>query len=147
MLKSASKLETPDLDCFIRRLDTIEADVQRTRDIANAWSRGNVGKLRELYRVRSRDEMLQESCAYVLMTALQEGGTQDATRAKKTLDDAMWHAEQASVQARINWVAAAQKSLEKNRTTFALLPVAELFSPDGHLEKLRVLGYAVEAPL
>ena len=147
MLKSASKLETPDADCFIRRLDTLEADVQRTRDIANAWSRGNVARLREAFRVRSVDEQLQESCAYVLMTALQEGGTPDAARAKKTLTDFMWHAEQASVQAQINWVAQAQKSLEKNRSTFALLSVPDLFRPGGHLEKLRELGYAVESPL
>ncbi len=147
MLKSASKLEAPDADCFIRRLDTMEADVQRTREIANAWSRGNVARLREAFKVRSVDEQLQESCAYVLMTALQEGGTQDGARAKKTLTDFMWHAEQASVQAQINWVAAAQKSLENNRSTFALLPVANLFRPDGHLEKLRALGYSIEAPL
>lgn len=146
MLKSAGKLEAPDADCFIRRLDTLEADVQRTRDIANAWSRGNVAKLRDAFRVRTLDEELQESCAYVLMTALQEGGTPDAVRAKKTLADFMWHAEQASVQAQIDWVAAAQKALEKNSSTFALLPVGTLFRPDGHLEKLRALGYTVEEP-
>jgi hypothetical protein len=147
MLKSASRLETPDAECFIRRLDTLEAEVGRTRDIANAWSRGNVAKLREMFRARPLDEALKESCAYVLMTALQEGESKDAAHARKSLSDAMWHAEQASVQGQINWVAAAQKSLEKNRSTFAVLPTADLFRPDGPLEKLRALGYAVEEPL
>ncbi len=146
MLKSASKIDMPDLDCFIRKLDTLEADIERTRKIANAWSLGHIEELRNLTRASSRDELLQDSCAYVLMTALQNGGTADAAHAKRALDDVFWHAEQASVQAQSNWVAAAQKALEKNRSTFAVLPVGDVFRPDGHIEKLRALGYAVEEP-
>lgn len=147
MLKSASKIQTPDAECFIRRIDTLEADVQSTREIANAWSRGNVEKLREALKVRTLDEELGQNCAYVLMTALQAGGTQDAARAKKALDNFMWHAEQASVQARLDWVAAAQQALQKNRSTFALLPAGDMFRPDGGVERLKALGYSVEAPL
>ena len=150
MLKSASKLDMPDLDCFIRKLDTLESDVERSRDLANAWAQGNVGQLRQLIHVRSREEsreeLLQDSCAFVLMTALEAGGSTDASRAKRTLDNVLWHAEQASVQSQIDWVAAAQKSLQKNPSTFALLSVADVLRSDGPLEKLRALGYSVEAP-
>jgi hypothetical protein len=146
MLKSASKIQVPDADCFIRRLDTLEADVQRTREIANAWSRGNIEKLREALKVRTLDEELGESCAFVLMSALQDGGTQDGIHAKRVLDDFKWHAEQATLQARLNWVAAAQQALQKNRSTFSVLPVGEMLRPDGNLTKLRALGYTVEAP-
>jgi hypothetical protein len=146
MLKSATKLELPDLNCFIRKLDTLEADVERTRELANAWSLGRTEELQKLTRARPRDELLQESCAYVLMTALKDGTTEDAAHAKRAFDDVLWHAEQASAQAQINWVTAAQKALEKNRSTFAVLPVGDVFRPDGHLEKLRALGYAVEEP-
>jgi hypothetical protein len=147
MLKSVSRIQAPDADCFIRRLDTLEADVQRTREIANAWSRGNVEKLRESLKVRTLDEELGESCAYVLMTAIQAGGTQDAARAKKALNDFKWHAEQASAQAEIDWVAAAQQALQKNRSTFSLLSFSAVLRSNGPLEKLRALGYSVEAPL
>jgi flavin-binding protein dodecin len=63
------------------------------------------------------------------------------------LDDILWHAEQSTYQAQLDWLAAAQAAIAKNKTTFAVLGVSEVFSPDGHLEKLRALGYTVEEPL
>jgi hypothetical protein len=80
------------------------------------------------------------------MTAVNEGEGKDAANMKQLLADLEWHAEQASVQAQRNWIAAAEQSLAKNRSTFAVLGVAEVFSPDGHLAKLRELGYTVEEP-
>jgi len=44
-------------------------------------------------------------------------------------------------------VAAAQQALQKNRSTFALLPAGDMFRPDGGVERLKALGYSVEAPL
>jgi len=51
------------------------------------------------------------------------------------------------VQAMQDWVAAARKALEKNRSTFSVLPVDQVFRKDGPVEKLRALGYMVEEPL
>jgi hypothetical protein len=114
--------------------------------LANAWARGDVQTLRSMHRNLPVREAARENCAYSLMVALNENGSADAAHSKQMLDDAMWHVEQASVQAEINWIAAAQASIAKNRSTFAVLPVAEMFRSDGHLEKLRALGYTVEEP-
>jgi len=142
MLKSAQSLALPDLDCFTRALDEVEPEIERVRAMGNAWARGDIAKLRSLNRVRN----LREDCAYALMAAFNEGPSKDAARAKKILADIEWHAEQGAVQAQLNWVAAAQAALEKNRMTFAVLGVSEVFRPDGHIEKLRALGYKVEEP-
>jgi len=146
MLKSAQKLQLPDVECFTAGLDKVEPEVERATQLANAWARGDVQTLRSLHRNQSVKDLAEQGCTNALATALKESGSKDAAHAKKMLDDAMWHVEQASVQAQINWVAAAQKSLEKNTSTFAVLSVGDVFRPDGHLEKLRALGYTVEEP-
>jgi hypothetical protein len=142
LLKSAQKIELPDLPCFIRGLDQVEPDIERVKVLGNAWARGDIAKLRSLHRVRSA----KEECGYELVTAFNEGASADAVRAKKLVADLEWHAEQAEVQALRNWVAAAQTALEKNQVTFAVLQVDDVFRPDGELEKLRALGYTVEEP-
>jgi len=146
ILKSAQKLQLPDAQCFTEHLDKVEPEVERTKQLANAWARGDVQTLRSIHRdVKIRDAV-RESCTYALSAALNEAGSVDADHARKMFDDAMWHIEQASVQAQINWIAAARASIEKNPSTFAVLPVMDVFRPDGHLEKLRALGYTVEEP-
>jgi TraB/PrgY/gumN family len=146
MLKSAQNLQLPDIACFTRNLDQVEPEVERTIQLANAWSRGDIERLRRLHRNRLSKEALQDNCAYGLMTAFNEGGNADAANAKQMMADAQWHAELARVQAMQDWVAAAQVALAKNASTFAVLPVDEMFRPDGPLEKLRTLGYTVEEP-
>jgi len=147
MLKAAQKLELPDVECFTRGLDQIEPEVERVRALANAWARGDIQTLRSLNRNLTLKDALNESCAGALMTALGDGESTDSVHLKKTMADMQWHAELAAVQAQINWVAAAQVALEKNHSTFAVLSVADVFRADGHLAKLRELGYTVEEPL
>jgi flavin-binding protein dodecin len=89
---------------------------------------------------------VEEVCIYTLMSSLNKGDSKGAANAKKMTDDILWHAEQAMYQAQQDWVAAARVALDKNRSTFAVLSLAEIFSPDGHLEKLKELGYTVEEP-
>jgi hypothetical protein len=146
ILKNAQKLQLPDVQCFTDSLGKVEPEVERIRKLANAWARGDIQIMRGLLGSRKLRDALQERCTYALATALNEGASTDAVHAKKMFDDAMWHMEQASVQAQIDWVAAAQKSLERNQSTFAVLPVGDVFRSDGHLEKLRELGYSVEEP-
>lgn len=146
MLKSAQKIGLPDIACFTRDLDKVEADIERVKTLANAWSRGDIAKLRSMNRNVKLRDAVREGCGYELLDALNEGPSDDAAHAKKMMDDALWHVEQASLQAQIDWVAAARAALDRNKSTFAVLSMAEVFSPEGHLEKLRELGYKVEAP-
>ncbi len=146
ILKSAQKLDLPDVECFTQGIDRIESDIERAKTLANAWSRGDTNTLRSLFRNLPLKDAAKESCGFALLTALHDGPSKDAAHAKKMVDDLMWHVEQASLQAQIDWIAAARKAIDKNRTTFAVLSLAEVLSPDGHLAKLRELGYIVEEP-
>ena len=47
---------------------------------------------------------------------------------------------------RAKWLATAEAALQKNRITFATLPVSQLVKPDGYLAALQAKGYLVEAP-
>lgn len=147
ILKSAQKLELPDLECFKTGIDRMESDIQRVKTLANAWSRGDIETMRNLHRNLPLKEAVKEVCGYALMAALNEGASKDAAHAKKMMDDLLWHAEQAMYQAQLDWIAAARKALDRNKTTFAVLNLPEVLSPDGHLAKLRELGYTVEEPL
>ncbi len=144
MLKNAARqLGTPEIDCFKRSLDTLEPGLERAKARANTWARGDIAKLRALHReLQPRDD-----CIYTMIAGFTELDGANAASAKKMLADMEWHAEQAKVQAQRDWVAAAEVALGKNRSTFSVLPVGDVLRPDGHLEKLRTLGYAVEEPL
>jgi hypothetical protein len=144
MLKAAGKVAAPDIECFTRDLDELEPEIERAKARANAWARGDIAKLRELER---RNRKIQDECAYVLIAAVTEGQSADAARMKKLMADAMWHAQWAGVQAQNEWLAAAEEALQKNKSTFAVLGLNDVLSPDGSLEKLRKLGYMVEEPL
>jgi len=49
-------------------------------------------------------------------------------------------------QARAKWIAEAESSLSRHRTTFAVLPMNEVLSPRGLVAVLAAKGYVVEAP-
>jgi hypothetical protein len=150
MMKATREVEAPDLACFTLALGDLEPGIERAKARANAWARGDVGKLREL----QRSWKIQDDCGHVwmaigdrlLFVAVAEGESAEAARVKKLIADYMWHDEWARVQARQEWLAAAQESLAKNRSTFAVLGLDDVLSPEGSLEKLRKLGYTVEDP-
>lgn len=142
MLKGASQVDLPDIDCFTQGVEQLEPEIERMKALANAWGRGDTEGLRRLHRVRQ----LEELCFYSLMAAFNERDSVDAARARKMLADTRWHAEQAAVQQERDWVAAAQAALARNRVTFAVLPMQAVFSESGYLARLRGLGYQVEEP-
>jgi hypothetical protein len=54
---------------------------------------------------------------------------------------------EASAEAYLNWMAAAEKALADNTSTFAVLPMDIVLSPtQSWLSKLEEKGYRVEAP-
>ena len=44
------------------------------------------------------------------------------------------------------WMKAAEAALTNNVSTLTLLPVREMFNPDGYLAKLKAKGYVVVEP-
>jgi hypothetical protein len=115
-----------DLDCFDKTLDHLEGDVGLMRARANAWATGDLDRLRGLPKSDEMD---------ICVAAITESGL-----ARKlgvvNLDQ--------KIEA--TWLAAAGRALDANRTTFALLPIAELLKPDGYLAALKAEGYRVEPP-
>jgi uncharacterized protein (DUF2126 family) len=53
-----------------------------------------------------------------------------------------------SVEARMQdaWVAAAEKSLASNASTFATLQIKDILAPNGFVAALEAKGYRVEKP-
>ncbi len=45
-----------------------------------------------------------------------------------------------------SWLEAASSALSANRSTIAVVPMGELFAPDGYLAGLRGRGYEIEEP-
>jgi hypothetical protein len=115
-----------DRECFGRTLDTVERDLGRITQRANAWATGDIDMLRSLPMNDQR-----EAC----ISAVTEAGF-----AKQLgFNDVRQRAE-------IVWMDAAVQALNTNKQTFAMLPMEDLLSPKGLVARLKAKGYQVEAP-
>lgn len=115
-----------DSDCFRKTLDRIDTDLGAMKARANAWSTGDLDALR---RLPYTDQMT------VCQAALSEGQLTQT----HGLDGISARAHQA-------WIEAAVAALEKNKVTFAMLPIGRLLKPEPYLSRLRALGYTIEEP-
>jgi hypothetical protein len=115
-----------DVACFRTILGSVERDLPTMVERANAWSVGDIEALRRLPREDPRS---------VCTRALSESGFAKG-RGYGDLGEKL----------RQHWLALAEVALQKNSSTFALLPISELLAPQGYLEQLQARGYTVEAP-
>ncbi|WP_349655535.1 TraB/GumN family protein [Xanthomonas sp. 10-10] len=115
-----------DIACFRSILVTVERDLPTMVERANAWSVGDIEALRQLPR-----EDPQAAC----MSAM---ASSEAAR-KRGIDD-------LERRMRDHWLGIATTALQRNRNTFAVLPISRLTASDGYLARLQALGYEVEAP-
>ena len=115
-----------DAECFRKTLDHLETDLEKMRVRANAWATGDMLTLREIsYEDQSRacmDAFLESSFA-------KEQGIDDLPERLNAL-----------------WLEAAEKILAEHETSFAILPMSRLVTPDGYLAQLAALGYEIEEP-
>lgn len=115
-----------DRECFGRTLDTVERDMGRITERANAWATGDIDMLRSLPMNDQR-----EAC----ISAITEAGF-----AKQLgFNDVKQKAEAI-------WIDAAVQALSTNTQTFAMLPMEDVLSPRGLIARLKAKGYQVEAP-
>ena len=119
-------LKPEDLACFSKTLDVIEGDLPQVAARANAWAIGDWPALRSGAR-----QDWQQACASAWFNT--------ETARKRGMSDV-----EARMQA--HWLEVAEGALQKNRITFATLPVWQLLKPGGYLEALQAKGYEVEAP-
>lgn len=130
----------PDVQCFTQDLTEFEADLEQLKAMANAWARGDIDALRELHLLPEPGSSCDDTFE---ATALAEGSPH--ADLMKQLDAQYNRLEQeAMLELQDEWVAAARKALEKNSSTFAMLPMREVVRPDGYIAKLKELGYEVE---
>ena len=125
-LKEFRKTPMQDIECFRGTLDRVENDMETMRLRANAWAVGDIEALR---RLPYTDVLTTCINAVLSTTSAQQQGWQNLpTR----LADA--------------WVDAAEASLRKNASTFAVLPINEILKPDGWVAALVARGYTLEVP-
>lgn len=115
-----------DVACFEHKLASVEHDMPRLVERANAWAVGDIAALRDL---------ALEDADGACLRALAESGFA-RNRGYGDLRE----------RGRGHWMAIAEEALHRNRETFALLPVDGLLAADGYLARLQARGYEVEAP-
>ncbi len=125
-LKHIQKGSTvPCLEMFVQ---IVEDGGTGLRRLANAWSIGDIAALRHLVPVYALQPTHQESKCTVALY----GGEQRANEFVARRTEA--------------WLSAADRALRENKSTMAVVPMAELFAPDGYLAGLRARGFKVVEP-
>ncbi|HTA65825.1 MAG TPA: TraB/GumN family protein [Xanthomonadaceae bacterium] len=115
-----------DSDCFRKTLDRIDTDLAAMTARANAWATGDLNALRKLPYTDQ-------------LTVCQEALSEGQFTHTRGLDGISARAHQA-------WLDAVTKALERNKVTFAMLPIARLLQREVYLSRLQAMGYTIEEP-
>jgi hypothetical protein len=114
-----------EIACFAKTIERLETDLQPMRQRANFWSLGDIEGLRSL---PYPDEEVACLNAFLAVPEFRE------------------QFERARTQIQDLWLSAADAALDKNASSFAVLPMTLFLKEDGLLDRLRARGYAVEEP-
>lgn len=115
--------------CLEEAVENLDDGGSGIRRLANAWSVGDIDELRRLVPLYAA--LNQSHNASKCLVALY-GGEQQANAYIERQTEA--------------WLSAAERALHENRSTMAVVPIAELFDGEGYLARLREKGYEVVAP-
>lgn len=107
--------------CVAASLVTVERDLPRLLERAQAWASGNVERLAKLREPEEVDE-----CREALAKGV--GAAELIARMRRT------------------WLAAIDKYLQSGGQTLAVVNMDLLLEPGGLLDELRAKGYEVDAP-
>jgi uncharacterized protein YbaP (TraB family) len=114
--------------CLEMIVDIVEDGGSGFRRLANAWAVGDIDALRQLVPLYAlQPDHHENKCSVALY-----GGEQRANEFVARRTEA--------------WLSAAERALRDNKSTMAVVQMAELFSPDGYLAGLRARGYQVVEP-
>ncbi|MYM35134.1 TraB/GumN family protein [Duganella sp. FT94W] len=126
-LSDFKKSQLADTACFTKTLDRLESDLDAMRVRANAWAKGDIDAIQKL----------------------------SFPDQKAACDDAMLNAEFVKKQPALQnvkervqtaWVAAAEKALEHNTSSFAMLSMTDILGGNSYLNALKAKGYEVTSP-
>lgn len=125
-IRKFKKSEINDLECFSTTLDRLEVDINTMRLRADAWANGDISTIKEL---KYPDQIVSCGNAFLNSDVVQDTDMKDIVpRLKKA------------------WVEAAVKSLQQNKSTFAILPMRDLMGKNSLLDELAKLGYSIKIP-
>lgn len=126
LIKDFNRKALDDVVCFEKTLDRIERDVQFMARRGQLWAQGQVAELKQISFTD-----ISGAC----INAMLNSGITDRL-------------DQGDVPTRIQnlWLQAADDALSKNRSTVAVLNMADMLGPNGYLERLRAKGYQVQEP-
>lgn len=123
-IKALSQSRIDDIACFTQTMDRLQPDLAAMKIRANAWATGDIAVLRQ-----TKQEELEPPCKGIYDAAM-------SFQVRPELTEMLAAA----------WLTAAERALARNKITFATLPVAGIFNPDGYVERLREKGYAIQGP-
>lgn len=122
----ASQSLESEIACFDMQLTRFEKHLNDIKNEANAWATGDVRDIEDSIETGS----VEDSCAAWLLTS-SEGD----------LAAGLW---EDSMQ---RWFDAAVAALERNRSTFTMLPILYIKGSVSLVDRLAALGYEVHEPM
>ena len=127
-------LATPlqDVDCFATTVAMVEAlsDAEAVRVRAIAWATGDLAALRELPDLP--DAQSQCQAALLSSQVIRDLASDGSDNLRERIEQL--------------WLDAVETALASNKSTFAVLPIAELLNPSGRLSVLKAKGYLIVEP-
>lgn len=119
--------------CLTLVLNAMENRGAGMKRLANAWAQGDITALRELVPVHEISGSMGRQNPDGLACLIAAVGSEKVAR--------------RNVEARTAaWLDASDRALRENESTMAVVPIVELFAPDGYLAALRARGYQIEEP-
>ncbi len=110
-----------EVECFDKVIGALEAGETRGPERVQAWASGNIAALRDF-----DFPDIQRDCLAL------PGWPEDLQKTLRAAND--------------EWLAAAERALADNRSTFGTLDVRNLMNPNGLLAQLQERGYEVQRP-
>jgi uncharacterized protein YbaP (TraB family) len=127
MVKDFKKSQIADAACLDKTLSRLESDIGAMRVRANAWAKGDLDAIRKL----SYPDQEQE-CGEAMRNADFVKNAPGFQNVKERIREA--------------WLAAAEKALDANASSFATLRLTNILGPENYLAALKNKGYQVDSP-
>lgn len=125
-LREFKKSPMDDVPCLAETIARIDTDVEVMRARANAWAVGELDEIRKL------DFSDRDACYSALESS-------SVARNQPELQN-------LKARGAAKWIAAAEKALATNTSTFAMVEIREILDPKGVIATLQAKGYTVEPP-
>jgi len=125
-VRDFKKSAMDDVPCLAKTIDRLDGDLVAMRARANAWAVGEYEGIRKL------DYGERAAC----MQAMKSSSVAKNQPELQNLNERALDA----------WIAAAEKALATNTSTFAVVHIKEILDPTGLIGKLQAKGYTVEPP-